>query len=67
MSVTSDFYLARAAECAQEAEASLLDNVRDRCHRSEAVWRTMADRLTHSEKMRSAEAAAKVARTQAEP
>ena len=53
MSATSDFYLARAAECAADAEAALLDNVRDRCRRSEAAWRAMADRLSRSEDMRA--------------
>jgi len=53
MSATSDFYLARAAECAADAEAALLDNVRDRCRRSEAAWRAMADRLSRAEDMRA--------------
>ena len=54
MSVTSDFYLARAAECAKEAEATILDNVRDRYRRSEAAWRAMASRLLHAEGLRNA-------------
>jgi hypothetical protein len=62
MSVTSDFYLARAAECAREAEASMLDNVRDRCRRSEAAWLSMAHRLQHGEEMRDLAAAEKAAR-----
>lgn len=49
MSVTSDFYLSRAAECAREAGETRLDNVRDRCLRSEAAWRTMAERVLRSE------------------
>lgn len=53
MSATSDFYLARATECAAEAQAALLDNVRIRCLRSEAAWRAMADRLARSEDMRA--------------
>jgi len=53
MSTTSDFYLARAAECAAEAQRTALDNVRDRCLRSEAAWRAMAERLRRSEKMRA--------------
>jgi hypothetical protein len=53
MSVTSDFYLARAADCAREASETLLANVRDRCLRSEAAWRMMADRVLRSETSRS--------------
>ena len=53
MSSTSDFYRARAAECAAEAQAAVLDNVRERCLRSEAAWRAMADRLARSEDMRA--------------
>ena len=54
MSATSDFYLARADECAREADRSRLDNVRDRCLRSEQAWRQMADRLHRAETMRAA-------------
>jgi len=54
MSTTSDFYRARAAESAREAEAAVLDNVRDRCLRAEAAWLAMADRLTRAEDMRAA-------------
>ena len=52
MSVTSDFYLARAADCARDAESTTLANVRDRCLRSEAAWRAMADRLLRGDQMR---------------
>lgn len=61
MSITSDFYLARAAECAREAGETKLDNVRDRCLRSEAAWRTMAERLLRSEASRSRQEAEKAA------
>ncbi len=44
MSLTLDFYLARAAESAAEATAATLDNVRERALRSEAAWREMAGR-----------------------
>lgn len=50
MTATVDFYLARAAENARAADETDLANVRDRCLRSEAVWRAMADRLNHIEK-----------------
>ena len=52
MSITSDYYLARAAECAVEARETRLANVRERCLRSEAAWRTMAARLASSEAQR---------------
>lgn len=65
MSVSSDFYLARAAECAKEADAAKLDNVRDRALRSEAAWRTMADRLIRSDEMRDTLAAEKAQRIEA--
>ena len=65
MSVSSDFYLARAAESAKEAENAKLDNVRDRCRRSEAAWREMADRLIRNDEMRDTLAAEKALRTEA--
>ncbi|PZO90749.1 MAG: hypothetical protein DI623_05660 [Sphingomonas sanxanigenens] len=62
MSVTSNFYLARAAECARDAEQATLNNVRERCLRAEAAWRSMAARLLSSEMERSKQAAVKAAR-----
>ncbi|PZO87391.1 MAG: hypothetical protein DI623_14865 [Sphingomonas sanxanigenens] len=62
MSLTSNFYLARAAESAREAEQAMLENVRERCLRSEAAWRSMAERLLSSEVGRSRQAAEKAAR-----
>jgi hypothetical protein len=59
MSVTSEIYLARADECAREAGEAMLDNVRERCLRSEEAWRSMAQRVMRGEKLRDA-AAAKV-------
>jgi hypothetical protein len=59
MSVTSEFYLARAAECAREAEATVLANVRDRCLRSQEAWLFMANRLQKGERMRHEAAAEK--------
>ena len=52
MSITSDYYLARAAECALEAQQTGLANVRERCLRSEAAWRAMAARVASSEAKR---------------
>ena len=45
-------YLARAAEARAQAEAATLDNVRDRCLRSEAAWSEMAARAERTERMR---------------
>ena len=59
MSLTSEFYLARAAECAREAETTLLANVRERCRRSEEAWLAMANRLRKGERLRDEAAAEK--------
>jgi hypothetical protein len=64
MSVTSDFYLARAAECAREAETTRLDNVRERALRSESAWMAMANRLRRGEELRDVAAAEKALRTE---
>ena len=53
MSVTSSFYLARAVDCAREARATDLANVRERCLRAEAAWRAMAERVLRTEASRS--------------
>jgi hypothetical protein len=45
-------YLARAAQARADAEAATLDNVRDRCLRSEAAWAEMAARAKRTEEMR---------------
>jgi hypothetical protein len=63
MSVTSDFYLTRATECANEAAATRLENVRERCLRSEAAWLAMANRLRRGEELRGEAAAEKALRT----
>lgn len=47
-----EFYLSRAAEARSEAEAAKLDNVRDRCLRSEAAFMAMATRALKSEQGR---------------
>jgi len=61
MSATSEFYLARATDCAREAKEASLDNVRDRCLRAEAAWRVMADRLAKGDEDRARRAAEKAA------
>ena len=53
---TLKFYLARAEQARDEAEAATLDHVRERCRRSEAAWTALADRAQRSELMRVAEA-----------
>lgn len=65
MSLTSDFYLARANECAREAEATVLANVRDRCLRSQEAWLSMAHRLQRGEAMRDQAAADKAIKAEA--
>lgn len=62
MSTTSEFYLARAEESLRDAQSATLDNVRDRCLRSEAAWRQMAERLARGEVMRETLAAEKAKR-----
>jgi len=54
-------FLARAAEARANADSALLDNVRDRCLRSEAAWSEMAARAERTEKMRAARDAEKAA------
>jgi hypothetical protein len=56
-----EFYLARAAQARADAEAATLDNVRDRCLRSEAAWTMLAERAARTEQMRSALVQAKAA------
>jgi hypothetical protein len=56
-----EFYLARAADAKRDAEAAVLDNVRDRCLRSEAAWSGMAVRAGKSEKLRAKAEADKAA------
>lgn len=63
MSATADFYLARAAESAQAAAATDLVNVRERCLRSEAAWRNMADRLIRIENQKQLDAIEKARRS----
>ena len=54
-------YLARAAEAREAAAEATLDNVRERCLRSEEAWMLMADRAARTEKMRATLLAAKSA------
>ena len=65
MSATIEFYRARAAECARDAAAADLDNVRERNLRSQEVWLNLADRLVETEAMRAGTTAAKAAALEA--
>ena len=60
MSTTSDFYLSRAEENARDAMATQLANVRERCLRSEAAWRAMAEKVLEGEERKEQLAADKV-------
>ena len=42
MNQTFEFYDARADESATQAASATLDNVRERCLRSERTWRALA-------------------------
>jgi hypothetical protein len=65
MSVSDiELYHARAEQCRAEADAATLDNVRDRCLRSEAAWRAMAERGERTEAMRATREATKEAAAQ---
>jgi hypothetical protein len=56
-----EVYLLRAEEARTQAEEATLDNVRDRCLRSEAAWMEMAARAERTERMRATQAAEKAA------
>jgi len=65
VALASEFYLARAAECAREASETKLENVRDRSKRAEAAWLLMADQSSAREVERDAVAAEKAAKVEA--
>ena len=48
-----EFFLARATQAREEAEAATLDHVRERCRRSEAAWTALADRAAHTARIRA--------------
>jgi len=50
-----EIYRARADEARAQAETATLDNVRERCRRSEAAWNALAEKAEASERMRLAE------------
>ena len=63
---TRETYLERAAEARAQAEAATLENVRERCLRSEVAWTEMAARVERTERMRAAHEADKAAARAAE-
>lgn len=63
MATTSDHYLACAAQSLRDADASTLDNVRERCLRSAAAWEAMAARALKIEAERRLRADASTAAT----
>jgi len=56
--IDKNTYLANAAMARAEADAAVLDNVRERCLRSEAAWKAMAARLQFTEDLRAKRLAA---------
>lgn len=55
MAADSEFYLARAEQSMREADESELSNVRERCLRSAAAWRSMAEKAAKLEAARGVE------------
>ena len=47
-----EMYIQRATEARADADAAVLDNVRDRCLRAEDAWTRMAERAARTEEMR---------------
>jgi hypothetical protein len=56
---TLSFYLERAAECRRDAEATTLDNVRNRSLSAAEAWEQMADRARRTQSYRTAHEAEK--------
>ena len=52
-------FLARAEQARAEADAATLENVRERCLRSELAWREMAARVERTDAMRASKLAEK--------
>ena len=50
------FFLARADQARVEGEAATLEQVRERCRRSEAAWAALAHKAERSERLREEEA-----------
>jgi hypothetical protein len=52
-------YLARAEQARAEADAATLENVRERCLRSETAWLEMAARVERTDQLRASKLAEK--------
>jgi hypothetical protein len=63
---TREFYETRAADCARDAAAATLDNVRERSLRAEKAWLDMAQRIARSDALRAKSAAEKAAAAEGE-
>jgi flagellin-specific chaperone FliS len=50
---TLEFYRGQMVKAQAEADAAILDNVRDRCMRAKAAWESMADRIERTDAMRA--------------
>jgi hypothetical protein len=61
MSTHHDFYLERASEARRDADATPLQNVRDRCLRAAEAWEQMAARVERTGRMRAETEARKAA------
>lgn len=56
-------FLARAEQARADADATPLENVRERCLRSEAAWLDMAAKVQRTEQLRHATLASKESKT----
>jgi len=61
------FYREQAAQQQGEADAALLDNVRDRCQRAADAWRLLADRIERADTMRATRLAENASLMEADP
>ena len=59
-----EFYLARAQQARDEAEAATLEHVRERCRRSEAAWIELAERAERSQQVKANDAMRKTEQPQ---
>ena len=59
-----EFYLARAQQSRDEAEAATLEHVRERCRRSEAAWIELAERAERSQQVKENDAMRKTEQPQ---
>lgn len=49
---TLQFYLDRAEQARQEAKVTTLSHVRERCHRAEAAWSSLAQKAARAQEGR---------------